>query len=153
MRSFLFALGFCGFAFLCGTSSCQKTSNYIPSVVATLDSLPFIANGTAEVFCDSTADSTGMVHVHGYSYLFTPGTSSRPSLALNMPRKVGAYTIGNGCSATLMSYKTGSGSTVADSGFIAVESVSGGIIEGTFSFTCQNGQQVSKGQFYAHLPK
>jgi hypothetical protein len=43
--------------------------------------------------------------------------------------------------------------TSAVSGTIVVAGFIKGRIEGTFNFTCENGQKVTNGQFYSFLPK
>ncbi len=153
MRSLLYALGFSLVTLLCVFTSCQKTSLYNPTMTASLDSLPFAANGSGAAYCDTAADTAGMLHIHGNSDIFTPGTAVRPSLLLNVPRRVGTYTIGSGCSATLVSARTGKSSTHAASGSITIVGIRDGRVEGTFSFTCGNGEQIANGQFYTLLPK
>ena len=152
MRPFIYTVGFCLLLLVVAFSSCQKESLYTPTMTGNIDSTSFVASGATSVYCD-TADSTGLIHVHGYSYVFTPGKGVRPVLELDIPARTGTYTIGYNCSASLSSYLTGKGVTAATSGSIIVTGVTEGRIEGTFSFSCKNGQQVSKGQFYTTLPK
>ena len=132
-------------------ASCQKQALYSPSVVATIDSIPFIANGSAAVTCDSSG--SGSVVITAHSYVIAPGTATQPVMTLLVPRQVGTYTVNQGCSATITTWKTGTSGTAAASGTITVMGIVSGRIEGNFSFTCANGQTVTKGQFYCALPQ
>jgi hypothetical protein len=73
----------------------------------------------------------------------------RPVILLEVPAKVGSYTIGQNCQATLVSAKSGTTPTKAVSGTITVSGIGELRIEGTFTFTCQDGEVVSNGQFLA----
>ena len=128
---------------------------YTPSVVASIGSFPFSAVGTSAAFgLSTTANGLGTtISVIGATATYMPGTTTRPIIQLNIPTKVGNYTINKNSSASISTVASGIAGSEATSGTIAVIGNDHGRIEGTFNFVCADGEKVTNGQFYCYLPQ
>ncbi len=130
-------------------NGCYKQTQYINSIGATIDSIGFTASGTTQVsfYADTSTHNPTMVDVSGQTTIYTPGTTTQPSIKLIIPNVAGSYSIPSQAKATVVTSATGSGGTAATSGQIVVLSTTSGRLQGNFTFTCADGTKVTNGQF------
>ncbi len=127
-------------------SSCNKQTDYQPSMAGTIDSIAFSAAGTGIV---ATVDG-GTLTMTGTTTIFTPGTAFTPAIKIVCSSANGVHSIApNGASAIVYTSATGSNGSPAVSGQINVLNNASGKIQGNFTFTAADGTTVTNGQFIA----
>ncbi len=135
------------FYFLTG---CGKQTEYPNSVLATIDTISYSASGTPAVIfhADTTTHNPQMTVITSTTSIYTPGTTTQPSVTLRVPNAEGYYAVPGSATASVVTSASGSGGSAAVSGWIqVVEKSSTGRFEGKFSFTTADGTTVTSGQF------
>ena len=145
-------LVFVSLAIIClySFTGCDKQTDYPNSVVGTIDTIAYSASGTPAVIfhADTSTRNPQMTIITSQTSVFTPGTTTQPSVTLRVPNAEGYYVIPGSATASVVTSATGGGGSAAVSGWIQVDQkTSKGRFEGKFSFTTADGTTVSSGQF------
>jgi hypothetical protein len=145
-------LAFVSLALIClySFTGCDKQTEYPNSVVGTIDTIAYSASGTPAVIfhADTTTHNPQMTIITSKTSIYTPGTTTQPSITLKLPNAEGYYAIPGSANATVVTSASGAGGSAAISGWIqVVQKSTTGRFEGKFAFTTADGTTVTSGQF------
>jgi hypothetical protein len=137
-------------------TGCLMKTDMAPAMSGVInDTLQFNGTTKTKVYAqvDTTTHSPQLVVVTGVSNVYTPGTSTLPTVVLTAPHTEGVFTIDTNNNTVrrtrVFTSATGSAGSIAVSGEINILKIDKGQIIGSFSLTCADGTKVTNGQFRA----